>query len=1017
MSASDNHVHQRLTGIIKSWRRGVLPLRRPVPLFSDIWFSRPETAVSSRSRIHNVLAKFEIGCWLVAVLTVLSPASGAEPESRGSNVYDLAILGGRIVDGTGAPWYVADLAIDEGKIVAIGRIDKQQAETVLDATGMIVAPGFIDMMGQTASPMMEDPKTAINLLTQGITTINAGEGGSAAPLTEQEGKQKGYTTMAEYFALLESSGLPVNVVQTIGHTQVRSIVLGDVDRRPSDEELQQMRALVAEAMQAGAIGVSTALIYPPAVYAQTKEIGELVAEAGKVGGRYYTHMRNEGDRLLEAIDEALEIGRYGNAPVHIFHLKAAGQQNWGKMPSAIAKIQQSRAEGFQVTADIYPYVNNGLGISALIHPRHFGSGFSALIDRLDDPSLRTEIRQEMETTTGWENWYRHAGSDWNRIVIGQSNVPRYREHDGSTVQEIAEAVGEDPWDTFFTLVRNGAFALPQTMSDANKILAMQQEFVSFCTDVGPAGGSRSASHPRAFGSFPRLLSRYVRELGAISLPRAIAQASAAAANNVMAYDRGRIAIGLAADVIVFDYERLTDNANFQDPHAVSEGMHHVIVNGQLVLKDGKQTDALPGRVLRGPGYRADRAAWKVATGPADPRFAAFDRRIGEFMKQHRVPGVAVALTDGGKLVFARGYGYADVASGDPVEATSLFRIASISKPITAVAILQLVEQGKLSLDDKVFDVLDFEADIRAAGDQFDPRCRDITIEQLLQHRGGWDRDQSFDAMFQSVRFAEQVGLPPPADARAVIRAMFSQRLDFDPGARYAYSNFGYCLLGRVIETVTDQSYEQYVQQHVLKPIGITTMRIGCTRRPGRVDQEVCYYHPAPAKSVFADDLGDVVPSPYGAWCLEAMDAHGGWIASATDLAKFAAALDDPEHSPLLSAESMARMHAPPVEPAEDPTDDSSNESTGDSQASDGDKDSFYYSLGWMNRIVGEGKINHWHTGSLPGTATILIRRHDGKNMVALMNCRVSPSSSHLGRDIDRLLHEATNESLSSATSR
>ncbi|MEM8669009.1 MAG: serine hydrolase [Planctomycetota bacterium] len=928
--------------------------------------------------------------WLTGLITVVLCVEMASAESFD---FEIVIRSGRVIDGSGAPWYSADVGIVDGKIAAIGAIEAARGRTVIEAEGMIVAPGFIDMMGQSATPMMEDPKTAINLLTQGITTINAGEGGSAAPLGSIEGKRLGYTTMAEYFTLLESSGLPVNVTQTIGHTQVRRIVLGDVDRRPSDEEMAAMRALVAEAMNAGAIGVSTALIYPPAVYAQTKEIGELAAEAGNYGGRYYTHMRNEGDQLLDAIDEALDIGRYGKTPVHIFHLKAAGQQNWGKMESAIAKIKQARRDGMQVTADIYPYINNGLGIAALIHPRHFGDGFSALIDRLQDAGLREEIRKEMESTTGWENWYRHAGSDWRRIIVGQSNVTRYKQWDGSSVQAIADATNEDPWDTFFELVRHGAFALPQTMSDANKILAMQQEFVSFCTDVGPAGGSRSASHPRAFGSFPRLLSRYIRELGAISLPRAISQASAAAANNVFAYDRGRIAIGMAADVIVFDDQAVADRADFKNPRAVSVGIEHVIVNGQLVLHRGKQTDALPGRVLRGPRYDTESAAWNVASDDGDADSTAFDQHMVEFMKEHRVPGVSVAVTDGSKIVFARGYGYADCATSDPVDRDSLFRIASISKPITAVAILQLVERGKLKLNDRVFERLDFGKQIQDAGDAFDPRLNDITIEHLLQHRGGWDRGKSFDAMFQSVRFAEQVGEKPPASPSAVIRAMLTQPLDFDPGERYAYSNFGYCLLGRVIELISEQPYEDYVKEQVLAPIGVTSMRLGATRLAGRAPDEVRYYHPQPSQSVFESDLGESVARPYGAWNLEAMDAHGGWIASASDLARFAAAFDDPENSPLLSADSIRRMHARPDGAA--------------GYDDDGRPKDVYYSLGWMNRVKGNGRLNHWHTGSLPGTATILIRRHDGKNMVALMNCRVSPSSSHLGRSIDQLLHRAT----------
>jgi N-acyl-D-amino-acid deacylase len=583
----------------------------------------------------------------LGLLGLLNHALAAEPPSdavtTATEKLDIVIRNGRVVDGTGSPWYAADVGIRDGKIVRIGHIQPEHGTTVIDATGLIVAPGFIDMMGQTASPMVDDAKTAINLLTQGITTINAGEGDSAAPLSLADGGRQGWTTMAEYFSLIESQGLPANVAQTIGHTRVRSMVLGEVDRRPTPEELEKMKSLVREAMEAGAIGVSTALIYPPAVYAETEEIAALVSVAGEYGGRYYTHMRNEGDKLLEAIDETLEIGRLGKAPVHIFHLKTAGRQNWGKMPQAIARIRAARATGEQVTADIYPYVNNGLGIAALIHPRHFVDGYDRLRGRLDNPELRAEIRREMETTDGWENWFRHAGHDWHRIIIGRSNEKLYEGLDGQSVAAIAAAHNEDPWDTFFRLVRSGAFALPETMSHGNKILAMQQDFVSFCTDVGPAGSGLIAAHPRAFGSFPRLLSHYVRDLGAISLERAVAQASAGAANNVLAYDRGRIAIGLAADLIVFDYDKLTDHADFVNPWAVSEGMKHVIVNGRLVLQDGSITNARPGRVLRGPGYREETASYRISSGEKCSRYPDFDRHMQAFMLEHRIPGASIAV--------------------------------------------------------------------------------------------------------------------------------------------------------------------------------------------------------------------------------------------------------------------------------------------------------------------------------------------------------------------------------------
>lgn len=526
----------------------------------------------------------------------------AAVSSLPADEFDVLLRNGRIVDGTGAPWYRADIGVREGRIVRIGRLTDATANRVLECDGLVVAPGFIDMMGQTATPFLTRPEAALNLLTQGITTINAGEGVSAAPLNDADGQKAGWRTTAEYFHLLEERGLPLNVAQTVGHTQVRQLAIGDVDRRPTPDELDHMRQLVHEAMQAGAIGLSTALIYPPAVFATTEEIAELAKVAGQYGGRYYTHMRNEGDRLLEAIDEALEIGQAAGTPVHLFHLKAAGQQNWGKMELALARIQAARAAGRQVTADIYPYINNGLGLAAFIHPRHFAEGQSKLPRQLDDPRLRAQIRREMETEAGWENWYRHIGQDWNKVVIGQLPGP-LAEHAGKSLAAIAHARDEDPWETFFTLVRHDPFALPQSMSEANVVKAMRREFVSFCTDVGPSLGSTIASHPRASGAFPRILSRYVRELGVISLEQAVSRMSAVAANEILAYDRGRIAEGLAADLVIFDPQRIEDKATLSQPNQLSVGVHSVLVNGQIVLENGRYTGAKPGRVLRGPGYR------------------------------------------------------------------------------------------------------------------------------------------------------------------------------------------------------------------------------------------------------------------------------------------------------------------------------------------------------------------------------------------------------------------------------
>ncbi len=516
--------------------------------------------------------------------------------------FDLLVRNGRIVDGTGAPWYTADVGVAAGKIVKIGRLADAKADRTIDATGLVVAPGFIDMMGQTATPTLDHPDAAYNLLTQGVTTILAGEGGSAAPLDPKSAGNSRWTTMAEYFALLEKSGIPLNVAQNVGHTQVREIVPGKRDREPTPAELQRMRQLVRESMEAGAVGLSTALIYPPATYATTREIVELAKVAGQYGGRYYTHMRNEGDQLLEAIEEALQIGRLAQTPVHIFHLKAAGKQNWGKMELAIARIKAARAEGQPVAADVYPYVNNGLSLRSFVHPRHFARGDAEYRRKLDDPQWQSEVRREMESQPGGENWYRNVGYDWRQVVLGRMQSPPYLQHNGKSLAEVAKALGSNPWDVFFGLLKTCAFAMPQSMSEANKIQAIQQEFVSFCTDVGSASAEEVA-HPRGFGAFPRILAYYCRRLNVAPLERIVARMTAVAANEIMAYDRGRIAQGLAADLVLFDYERIEDKATFAQPAAVSSGVKYVLVNGVVVLESGRYTGAKPGKVLRGPGYR------------------------------------------------------------------------------------------------------------------------------------------------------------------------------------------------------------------------------------------------------------------------------------------------------------------------------------------------------------------------------------------------------------------------------
>lgn len=381
------------------------------------------------------------------------------------------------------------------------------------------------------------------------------------------------------------------------------------------------------------------------------------------------------------------------------------------------------------------------------------------------------------------------------------------------------------------------------------------------------------------------------------------------------------------------------------------------------------------------------------TGACDERLAPFDEMMRSFLREHPIPGAALAVARDGRLVYARGFGFGDVERKQPVEPDALFRIASVSKPVTAAAVLRLVEKGSLQLSERVFEVLGDEYSL-PDGDDVDPRLHEITIRHLLQHTGGWDRDRSFDPMFRSVEFARQLGVEPPALQEHIIRAMATQDLDFAPGERAAYSNYGYCLLGRVIEARTGKPYEDAVRELVLEPAGIRRMRLGRTLAGDRCDGEVCYYTPddATGPAVIGAEIGAAVPHPYGAWCLEAMDAHGGWLGSPVDLLRFATALDGARSPRLLKESTLEIMLARPEGPA--------------GQDEDGKPKDTYHGCGWLVRPLENGKANIWHTGSLPGTAALLVRRHDGLAWAVLFNSRATKNGGHAARAIDPLVHRA-----------
>jgi N-acyl-D-amino-acid deacylase len=532
--------------------------------------------------------------------------------------FDLVITNGHIIDGTGSPWYSGDLGIRDGRIAAIGNLAAASRKRTIDAGGKVVAPGFIDMLGQSELTILVDPRLPSKIY-QGITSEITGEGNSAAPLNDaliQSGHSEydyykltpDWHTFREYFARLEKQGIGINLASYVGATQVRRMVLGDDDKQPTPEQLAQMQALVRDAMHDGAAGVSTALQYAPAPYAKTEELIALAGEAGKLGGIYSTHMRNEGDRVLEAIDEALRIGREANIPVEIWHIKVAGKDNWGRMPEVVAKINGARAAGADVTADTYAYTAWYNDFSAFIPPWAHDGGNAKLVARLQDPVTREKIRKDMLTPSkDWDNeWQEIPGPD--AIMIGAVENTTLLPMQGKRLSEIAKLWNKDPMDALFDfLVQDPTTGVAVFgMSQPDVTLALQQPWVAIDNDsegTSPEGILGQAHpHPRAYGTFPRILAKYVREERVLSLEEAIRKFSALPAQRMRLTDRGVLKAGMWADVVIFDPATVHDRATFDNPNQLAEGMDYVLVNGVPVIDQGKMTGALPGKVLRGAGY-------------------------------------------------------------------------------------------------------------------------------------------------------------------------------------------------------------------------------------------------------------------------------------------------------------------------------------------------------------------------------------------------------------------------------
>ena len=554
----------------------------------------------------------------LAFLLIVSTFAFAADQSTDSP-FDLVIANGHVIDGTGSPWYSGDIGIRDGRIAAIGNLSAAPRKRTVDAEGKVVAPGFIDMLGQSELTILVDPRLPSKIY-QGITTEITGEGRSAAPLNDSiiAANSAGYEhykikpdwrTFRQYFSRLEKQGMGINLASYVGATQVRRMVLGDADVQPTPEQLEKMKALVRDAMRDGAVGVSTSLMYAPAPYAKTEEIIALASQASPFGGIYATHMRNESDSVLEAIDEAVRIGREAHIPVEIWHFKAAGKANWGRMPELVARVNKARGEGIEVEADTYAYTAWFNSMSAFVPAWAHDGGDAKLIQRLQDPATRARIRQDLETPSkDWDNeWQEISGPQDVMISVVQN--PELKKFQGKRLTEVAKTLNEDPMDALFDLlIEDKAFTNCAVfgMSEPDVALALQQPWVSVDNDssgTSPEGIlGEEHPHPRAYGTFPRILRKYVREEKKLTLEEAIRKFSALPAQRMRLTDRGVLKQGMWADVVVFDPGTVRDVATFDAPNRLSEGMEYVLVNGVPVIEKGKMTGALPGKVLRGAGY-------------------------------------------------------------------------------------------------------------------------------------------------------------------------------------------------------------------------------------------------------------------------------------------------------------------------------------------------------------------------------------------------------------------------------
>jgi N-acyl-D-amino-acid deacylase len=556
---------------------------------------------------------------LITTLTVSTFVSCFVAACTSPVSYDVILRGGSIYDGSGEKPYIGDVAFDGDRIAAIGDIGAATAPIEIDVKGQAVAPGFINMMSWANESLIEDGRSQSDI-RQGVTLEIMGEGSSMGPLnadmkaamSQQQGDIRydiEWTTLDEYLEFLQRRGISPNVASFIGAATPRKYVIGYENREPTPQELDRMRALVREAMEDGALGVASSLIYPPGHFAKTDELIALSEVAAEYNGMYISHIRDEGAHMIAAIEELLAIARGAKIRAEIYHLKSAGRSNWHLFDEAVAMVERAQAEGLEITADVYTYPASSTGLNATVPPWVQEGGFDASLERMRDPTLRERIAREMaEESDEWENMFLAPGSPDN-ILLASFKSDALRPLTGKTVADVAKMRGTSPQETIMDLIiedgsRIGTVYFSQSEDVVRKVVALP--WVSFNSDAASLASEgvflNSNPHPRAYGSFARVLAKYVREENLISLEEAIRKLAALPAQNMRIDSRGELKAGFYADVVVFDPETIRDHATFVEPHQYATGMLHVFVNGEQVLKDGEHTGATPGRVVRGPGW-------------------------------------------------------------------------------------------------------------------------------------------------------------------------------------------------------------------------------------------------------------------------------------------------------------------------------------------------------------------------------------------------------------------------------